>query len=393
MRAGRFFFWLIIVAVGLSLVTGALAAPGVLKLGDRGAAVEDLQENLRRLGYDPGPLDGIFGPKTQAAVKAFQSKERLVVDGLVGPKTTAALTKALAAKKEPTVPTFNPMSNPANNASNEKTAAGSSNLGERIHIVQKGETLYRIAKNYGVSLEALVKRNQLADPSRIKVGQRLIIPSVTAQPVVAENQETVVYPGQGTAGGGGKTWGKIALTFDDGPDPANLPKILDTLKRYQAKATFFVIGNLAERNPDLLAKIVAAGHEVGNHSYSHPVLADLDRAGLQEEVKKSADLIERLTGKRPAVFRPPYGFVSNDLQEVVRAQGEKIVLWSNLGSWDFPERKPEELANLVGDFAFDGAIVMLHETMATTAEALPLILDRLKKKGLEPVTVSQLLAK
>ncbi|MCL4426221.1 MAG: polysaccharide deacetylase family protein [Firmicutes bacterium] len=386
MRAGRSFSFLLLVLLLLSLTTATVGAgPPLLKLGDRGEAVKELQRDLLALGHSPGVVDGIFGPKTMAAVKGFQASLKLAADGIAGPGTAAALAKALQEKKAAVPASGTGVGN--------KSSGGPAGIGEQVHLVKPGDTLYRISKSYGVSLDALVQKNRLEDPSKIKIGQRLIIPTASSKPVISENQEIIVYPGQGSSPPSGKAWGKVALTFDDGPDPVYGPKIAEVLKRYQARATFFVIGKEAEKYPDLIRNLAVDGCEIGNHTYSHPDLADMDKQAVGQEVKKTADLLERLAGKRPVVFRPPYGFVSADLQEVVRGEGEKIILWSNLGSWDFPDRQPEELANQVGDFAFDGAIIMLHETMKTTAEALPTLLERLKRKGLEPVTVSQLLAR
>ena len=107
---------------------------------------------------------------------------------------------------------------------------------------------------------------------------------------------------------------KIALTFDDGPSREYTAEILDILKEYGVKATFFVVGVNIEKSPDLLRRIVAEGHEIGNHTYSHPHLQKMDTATLAKELTRTDGLIQSITGLSPTLFRPPEGVVTDSVK-------------------------------------------------------------------------------
>jgi peptidoglycan/xylan/chitin deacetylase (PgdA/CDA1 family) len=188
----------------------------------------------------------------------------------------------------------------------------------------------------------------------------------------------------------------VALTFDDGPHPAFTPQILDILKRYGVRATFFLIGARAERYPDLARRIVAEGHEIGDHTYSHP--ADLPRKdwdAICREIVKGADAIERVTGVRPKLFRPPRGYLNYRVHTAAQLCGFTVVLWTvSADHHDAPT--PEAMAQRVFKLVHPGAIVLMHDGRIPIrwkdVKALPLLLDGLRKRGYRFVTVSELLS-
>ncbi len=192
----------------------------------------------------------------------------------------------------------------------------------------------------------------------------------------------------------------IALTFDDGPSRTT-PAILDVLETYRARATFFVIGSWVERLPEIVRDAAARGHELGNHTWTH-VDADRTRelATLRDEVARTSDVLEQVTGRRPTLMRPPYG---SDPGRFARVSGElgleATVLWS-VQSFDWQDPEPESIVEQVLAEVEPGAIVLFHdgqretndaEPRASTLAALPTILEQLRSDGYEFLTVSELL--
>lgn len=189
----------------------------------------------------------------------------------------------------------------------------------------------------------------------------------------------------------------VALTFDDGPHPEHTREVLRILREKRAKATFFVIGHKAERHPDVIAEILADGHEIGLHSHGHDHYLN-----LRHEPKIIADLernqaaLARLAGDKPVLFRPPVGLTSPRITVAVKRLGLRVVGWS-ARAFDGASRPDPEvvLARLSPDLR-PGAIVLLHDAAERTNErptsldALPGLLRTLQERGLEPVTVSEL---
>jgi peptidoglycan/xylan/chitin deacetylase (PgdA/CDA1 family) len=131
--------------------------------------------------------------------------------------------------------------------------------------------------------------------------------------------------------------GEIALTFDDGPNPACTPKLLDTLAAHKIKATFFMLGSRAQAQPVLVKRIVDAGHLVGNHSWSHPNLAYTAAAKVRDELERTKDVLEQLSGKPVLFFRPPFGARRPIVFEIARKLGMTVVLWNAMtNDWSDP---------------------------------------------------------
>lgn len=198
---------------------------------------------------------------------------------------------------------------------------------------------------------------------------------------------------------GGTGGNKVCLTFDDGPDPEWTPAILDILKERGVKATFFVVGSEVEKYPGIVQRIAAEGHVIGNHSFNHPNLAEMPGALVRMELNATQRLVASLVGKSMALFRPPYNADSRpvkveDLRPVKAAQslGYMTVLESaDPRDWEKPSR--DELLQRVKDARMSGNIILLHDgggDRSATVEALPAILDYLKERGDEVVSIGDL---
>lgn len=183
----------------------------------------------------------------------------------------------------------------------------------------------------------------------------------------------------------------VALTFDDGPTSIGVDIALDALGKRGIQATFFLIGKDVSQRPDLAARIVKAGHELGNHSFSHVPMVGRSRQFYDQEISETNRLL-RSAGGRSNLFRPPYGQKRFGLPLALRRHSLTMVLW-DIDDW--PATDPQTLAADVVDSARPGSIILLHvmnPENEATRQALPHILDGLQAKGLRPVSVSALLA-
>lgn len=184
----------------------------------------------------------------------------------------------------------------------------------------------------------------------------------------------------------GITSKKIALTFDDGPNPQSTKAILATLKKHHARATFFMLGSRVEQYPELADQVVQEGHEIGNHSFSHRNLTTLDKQGIEEEIRRTASAVEAAAGVSPLTVRPPYGATNASVNEVI---GAKPLLWT-IDTMDWKSHNPKAICGIVEKEAKDGSIVLMHDIHQTTAQSLDEIVSFLQKEGYELVTVSEL---
>lgn len=179
----------------------------------------------------------------------------------------------------------------------------------------------------------------------------------------------------------------IALTFDDGPNPKYTPRILRILAEYEAKATFFTIGENAEKHPDLVEQMIHAGHSIGNHTYNHNACSLKTWASLKQEI------IAFLRPKKNNrfLFRPPHGKFSFLLLLLAIRKRFSIILWS-IDSMDWLKGGKEEILGNVNSLRTKGGdIILLHDDLESTCEALPLILENLKHSNYQFVTVPEML--
>jgi peptidoglycan-N-acetylglucosamine deacetylase len=184
----------------------------------------------------------------------------------------------------------------------------------------------------------------------------------------------------------------IAITFDDGPNAQLTPRLLDILKERGIKATFFVVGRNVEEYPDIVHRMAAEGHEVANHSWSHPALTKLGAENFRKQIENTNEAIARATGKRPVLMRPPYGATSSLLnRRLTEDYGLKVILWS-VDPLDWKYRNSNRLYNYIIQNTHPGSIILTHDIHATTVAAMPATLDSLLAKGYKFVTVSELIA-
>lgn len=178
----------------------------------------------------------------------------------------------------------------------------------------------------------------------------------------------------------------VAFTFDDGPHPITTALLLDTLRRSQVRATFFVVGEKAEENPQLLRRIAAAGHQVACHTYSHLNLADMSAHEARNELVFWERDVNKLIGDQPRYLRPPGGDYDRETLSVLRERGYVLALWSvNPGDWKNPPA--EKIVHHVLDRVRPGSIVLMHDDGLNTIRALPTIFGELKRRGYRFVTV------
>ena len=184
----------------------------------------------------------------------------------------------------------------------------------------------------------------------------------------------------------------VAMTFDDGPHGANTPRLLEMLKQRKIHATFFMVGKCVEEFPAIVKKIVAEGHEVANHSWSHPQLSGMSESGVREQLQKTHDAIIAACGVTPKVMRPPYGaFTARQRAWAHGEWGYKCILW-DVDPLDWKVRNAEHVKNEILKAAVPGSIILAHDIHKTTIDAMPETLDALLAKGFKFVTVSELLA-
>src|SRR5215467_12367837 len=183
----------------------------------------------------------------------------------------------------------------------------------------------------------------------------------------------------------------IALTFDDGPSTKLTPKLLDLLAAHHIKATFFVIGENVAEHPEIVARAAREGHEIGNHSWSHPNFGKMSQENVRSQIQRTDDAIKNATGKRPTLLRPPYGSITDGEKRWIHDQfGYNIILW-DVDPLDWKRPGPAVVRNRILKETRPGSIVLSHDIHPGTIEAMPSTLAELESKGFKFVTVSELL--
>lgn len=185
---------------------------------------------------------------------------------------------------------------------------------------------------------------------------------------------------------------KIAISFDASWGSEYTPKILDILRENELKTTFFLTGFWVEKYPELVKKIVAEGHELGNHTWTHPHLNTLEKVSIKAELARVHAALTKLSGTEPTLFRPPFGEYSDKVIEVANELGYHTIQWS-VDSLDWKELGEEAIIKRVTTGIHPGAIVLFHNNGRYTADALPEIIAFAKKNGYKIVPISQVLYK
>lgn len=319
-----------------------------LRLGDRGERVADLQRLLRERGFDPGPLDGIFGPLTLAAVRGAQAHHQLEVDGLAGRLTVGALRQESTVSAAP-------------------SAAGG------LVIYQAGPPAQLGANTAPAPLET-------AQAVRLASDTGLLRPVHT----VWERLSGAV-PAMAPAAS------PVALTFNGLPDEESLDAILSQLQARSMRATFFVPGDGAEERPDLLTRINEAGHEVASLGYTELDMRRVSPITARALLRRTQRAVAEAIGKEPVYFRPPLGLFDQPLNRLVEEEGLRLMLWSNVSVRPVPEMEPERLAEHWAGSLFPRAVLMLPLEKENALEAVEPLLERMEAGGYTSRTLSELM--
>ncbi|MFE3447615.1 polysaccharide deacetylase family protein [Nonomuraea sp. NPDC059194] len=181
----------------------------------------------------------------------------------------------------------------------------------------------------------------------------------------------------------------LALTFDDGPGPST-GALLSTLKKSGAKATFFLMGKHVEQRPTLVKRMAAEGHEIGNHTWSHPSLPTLFDEEITRELRATQEAIEGLIGRAPRMFRPPYGHTDDRVAGLAGEEGMAQVLWTGT-TLDWKLRDQKKIRAAVLRLAKRDGVILMHDVVPQTVQVMPALVKDLRKRGYHLVTVSTLL--
>jgi peptidoglycan-N-acetylglucosamine deacetylase len=182
------------------------------------------------------------------------------------------------------------------------------------------------------------------------------------------------------------------MTFDDGPNKTLTPKLLDILATHHIKATFFVIGENAADHPEILKQAVGEGHEIANHSWSHPNLGKMSDEAVRRELRKTDDTISAAIGSRPTLFRPPYGSITTRQKHWIHDEfGYRIITW-DVDPLDWKRPGASVVCNRILKETRAGSIILSHDIHPGTIEAMPATFTQLQAKGFKFVTVTELLA-
>ena len=179
----------------------------------------------------------------------------------------------------------------------------------------------------------------------------------------------------------------VALTFDDGPDGNTTPQALDILAKYKIKATFFVQGKNIAGNESILKRMQSEGHEVGNHSWNHPILTKLSLEDAKKQLTDTEDAITKVLGKSSKLMRPPYGAISDDIRNSLDLS---FIMW-DVDSLDWKSKNEAAILTVIQRQVSNGSIILMHDIHQTSVNSLPKVIEYLQGQGYSFVTVSELL--
>ncbi len=185
---------------------------------------------------------------------------------------------------------------------------------------------------------------------------------------------------------------KISISFDCAYGAEYTDTLLDVLKEYNVKCTFFAVKFWVDKYPDKVKKIIEEGHEIGTHSTTHPNMSKLSESKIKEELTLSCDAITALTGQKVELFRPPFGDYNNNVISVAKSLGLYTIQW-DVDSIDWKDLSAKDITNRILNKTKSGSIILCHNNGLHTAEALPYILSNLQNKGFEFVKISSLIYK
>lgn len=322
-----------------------------LRHGDTGEAVAALQELLLSRGFDPGPVDGIFGPLTEAAVRAAQSHFGLEVDGLAGRLTIGALRGS--------APTSGP------------EGAGALAGADAAGAVEGSASVEAVG---GAAAEGAGPTDTAASPAAAVAGG--------SEPLLAKSGLLIYQANAEDAPGlAAVAKGDVALTFHHLPGPEALDTLLARLDEEGVRATFFVAGEEALARPADLRRIRTAGHAIGSLGHRDVDMRRLSPADARAELRQARRAVLDATGEAPILFRPPLGRFDRKLVALVEEEGMQFLLWSNAALFPEPGTGPERLAEQAGRALYPGAVLMLPLDEPAGAAAVAPLLDRTRAAG------------
>ncbi|MEK4228153.1 polysaccharide deacetylase family protein [Solibacillus sp. FSL H8-0538] len=251
------------------------------------------------------------------------------------------------------------------------------------------EPKWRLFKRFALKDDSLIiyfDKGEIADGSAgipvVKVSLSFINPLLASEFQIQMAAEETTIPHAGDA-----TKKRVALTFDDGPHPKVTKQILSLLEKYNAKATFFMLGSRVQYYPDIVKEIQAKEHEIGNHTWNHPVLPNLTSKQVLHEYKTTEKAITNILGVAPTLFRPPYGATNERIKELIPIPS---VNWT-IDTLDWKHRDATKLLPIIQNNMHNNAIILMHDIHQSTADGLEEILIYLQNTGYEFVTVSEIL--
>jgi peptidoglycan/xylan/chitin deacetylase (PgdA/CDA1 family) len=264
--------------------------------------------------------------------------------------------------------------------------------------VKSGDTLQKIADNFTVKLNELIILNNLDSPDNIAVGQKIRVPIVNESDYKGYNGPNYLKLFPDTfylKGKSGKR--RVSLTFDDGPDKIYTPKILDKLKKYNIKATFFLMGSRVIKHPEIVKRIIDEGHIIASHTWSHADLSKISEKRFEEEVNKTSGVLAEKTGRETQLLRPPYGAISIGVLQKLKEMSYKSIQWS-VDSRDWLARDVNQiLINTIPDVSND-AIILFHSAagnkahdLEATVKVLPELIRTLRMENYDFVNLDKLL--
>ncbi len=185
---------------------------------------------------------------------------------------------------------------------------------------------------------------------------------------------------------------KIAFTMNCAWEADDIEKILETLSKHNTHITFFMVGDFVNRYPEAVKKIAEAGHEIGNHSDTHPHVNNLSLEKNREEIQKCSQKIEQITGKKTTLYRGPYGEYNDTVIKSAKSQNHTTIQW-NLDTLDYSGLTGEEMWKRLENKLTPGSIILSHNGTKHTADSLEMLLEQIEQKGYKIVTVSELIHK
>lgn len=243
------------------------------------------------------------------------------------------------------------------------------------YTVLPGDTIYKVASRFGTTIQSILDTNPGLDPFRL-------IPGMVLNITIPENA-VAIYKGNPNKK-------MVSLTFDATYGDNQTHKLLQILRENNIKATFFLSGIWLINYPHLVRAIASEGHEIGNHSLTHPHLPQIPLTEVSNQVMRTEALIKNISGLDPYLFRPPYGEYNQAILNILASLGYVTIMWT-IDSLDWKEPGVEQITSRIVDNVEPGAIILMHQASAQTAEALPAIISGIKEKGYSFGTVTQVI--